>query len=96
MEPVSPVIPGYTETIFAKDQPEYIPLPVLQDGKGKRLSRFKFTDEERKLIAEGADLFVCIISSIQPPISLGVYSQEYINGQNVMVIFSDFDIRTVY
>ena len=32
MRPVSPVIPGYQdkEVIFAKDQPEYLPLPALR------------------------------------------------------------------
>jgi hypothetical protein len=43
---------------FAKDQPEYIPLPVCKvpGAEGEILSVWKPTDEERKQIAEGANI----------------------------------------
>ena len=61
-EPVSPVVPGLEpfEIVFGKDQPEYRPLPAL---RGRRpyyavMSRWQLTAEERKQIAEGADLYI--------------------------------------
>jgi hypothetical protein len=70
MEPVSPVVPGTEqfEVTYAKDQPEYIPLPVLRTN-GALLTRWRLTDEERKHIAEGGDLFVCVLhfgGALQP------------------------------
>jgi hypothetical protein len=49
-----------SEVVYAKDQPEYLPLPVLRSGDGKVLSRWTPTEAERKAIAEGADvLLIC-------------------------------------
>ena len=60
MRPVSPVIPGYQdkEVIFAKDQPEYLPLPALiLEGEDKPVvSRWQLNAEERKRVAAGADI----------------------------------------
>lgn len=63
MESISPV---YTEelvgceTVIALDQPEYRPIIGLFVGGVVKscLVRFEFTPEERKLVAEGADLVV--------------------------------------
>lgn len=48
------------EQVIALDQPEYLPLVTLTvpNFGGPCLARYEFTDEERKLIAEGADLVV--------------------------------------
>lgn len=60
--PTSPVVTGLEqfEVVFAKDQPEYTPLPALIGAPPTRtvISRWEFTPEERKLIADGADVFV--------------------------------------
>lgn len=59
--PVSPVLtPEYVdqEVVYAKDQPQYRPLPVLRNSQGVLLSRWKLSDEEREAIAAGADLFL--------------------------------------
>lgn len=58
MTPVSPVMPGSEEIELAKNQPEYIPLPaVYLDMKCRPMvTRWRFTDEERAAIANGADL----------------------------------------
>lgn len=67
MQPISPRVPGYEdrEVVFAKDQPEYVPLPALPiittEGRAV-LTRWTFTDEERNLIASGADLFVKVLT----------------------------------
>jgi hypothetical protein len=63
MHSISPV---YTEDlveceqVIALDQPEYLPLVTLSvpEFGNPCLARYEFTDEERKLVAEGADLVV--------------------------------------
>lgn len=67
MNAVSPVIPGSKEfeVVYAKDQPEYNALPVLRTEK-TLVSRWKFSDEEREMIANGADLFLCVMHFGQP------------------------------
>lgn len=62
MIPVSPVIKGYEqhEVVFAKNQEEYLPLPalVLEGEEKPVVSRWRLDDEERKKIAEGADILL--------------------------------------
>jgi hypothetical protein len=60
MTPVSPVVPGSgpVETRFAENQPQYQPLPAFRSEKAI-LSRWRLTEEERKHIADGGDLFIC-------------------------------------
>lgn len=59
MIPTSPVITNAIEheVTYAKDQKEYVPLPVIRTEKAI-LSRWKLTDEERAHIAAGGDLFI--------------------------------------
>lgn len=47
---------------YAKDQPEYLPLPVCKvPGKeGEVVSVWEPTDEERKQIAEGANISLSV------------------------------------
>jgi hypothetical protein len=79
MEPTSPVVHGMEdeEMVYAKDQPQYTPLPCLKsrkaDGKGRILTRWTFTDEERKAIAAGADLFVSVLTYQQPLQPVGMF-----------------------
>jgi hypothetical protein len=70
MEAVSPVVPGNEEfeVVYAKDQPEYQPLPVLRTEKAL-LSRWRLSEAERAHIAAGGDLFVCVLhfgGTLQP------------------------------
>lgn len=62
MIPVSPVIKGYEqhEVVFAKSQPEYLPLPalVLEGEEKPVVSRWRLDDEERKKIAAGEDILL--------------------------------------
>ncbi len=50
------------EIVFAKDQPEYTPLRVLRSSAphGNVLSRWTLTAQQRKLVAEGADIFLSV------------------------------------
>ena len=61
MQPVSPVMPGSEpiEVVYAKDQPEYQPLPaVYVDLEHARIvvSRWRLSDEEREQVNNGADI----------------------------------------
>ena len=60
MQPVSPVMPGSEsiEVIIGKDQPEYLPLPAVYLNLRccPMITRWRFTDEERAAIANGADI----------------------------------------
>lgn len=58
MHPVSPVVPGkqHLEIVLAKDQPEYLDLPVLIWGRPiVYVSRWKLTWRERlKIFCTGS------------------------------------------
>lgn len=60
MTPISPVIPGTSipETVYAKDQPEYIPLPVVRLADGTVLSRWKLSWAERLRVLVSGDLYL--------------------------------------
>lgn len=81
MKPVTPVIHGLDdeEAVYAKEQPEYMQLPCLRSKKeeeipqGVILTRWSFTDEERKAIAAGADLFVRTMTFRQPLQPVGMF-----------------------
>jgi hypothetical protein len=49
-----------SETVFAKDQPQYIPLRTLRANTTavEVLSRWTLTPRQRELIASGADIFL--------------------------------------
>lgn len=61
-QPVSPVVPGLEEyeQIWKSKDPNVVPLPLLR-SKGpeyKVYSRWVLTDAERKLVLEGADIYL--------------------------------------
>jgi hypothetical protein len=65
-----PVIEGLEEheLIMAKDQPEYNPLRCLpsNDSDGYRMSRWTLTSEQRLAIANGADIFLELMTFNRP------------------------------
>jgi len=73
-----PVIEGLEseEVVFAKDQPEYTPLRCLVGlGVDRRvMSRWTLTPEQRKKIAEGADIYLTLLTYGEPlqPILMGI------------------------
>ena len=71
MEAISPVLPAgeACEVTYARDQPEYSPLPVFRTDKSV-LSRWKLTDAERRHIAAGGDLFICMMNFGGPLLSI--------------------------
>ena len=82
MEPVSPVMPGSEsiEIVIGKDQPEYLPLPAvyLDARTSPMLTRWRLSDEERKLIADGADIVLTQLTFRLPfqPVHLQVVNRE--------------------
>lgn len=68
MKAHSPVIPGMEimEVVYGAKQPEYSPLPVLKTSKGQLLMRFTLTQEEREAIAQGADIYISVLTMNQP------------------------------
>jgi len=60
MIPVSPVIPGtdLPETVYAKDQPEYSPLPVYRFDDGTVVSRWRCSFWERVRILWSGDVWL--------------------------------------
>jgi hypothetical protein len=60
MEPITPVLPEIGEgpqITVAENQKEYKPLPVLCTTAAV-MSRWKLSDEDRRHIASGGDLFI--------------------------------------
>ncbi|HWQ97243.1 MAG TPA: hypothetical protein VN538_03995 [Clostridia bacterium] len=87
-----PVVDGLEkhEVVYAKDQPEYLPLRCLRSVSAdvKVMSRWTLTPEQRKAVAEGADIFLTLFTFGQPlqPIILAVsdnpnpaYFESYFN-----------------
>ncbi len=59
-----PVVKGLEqfETVYAKNQPEYLPLRTLPGENGNSaISRFHLTEKQRKAISEGADIYLEIL-----------------------------------
>src|ERR1700733_12606155 len=74
-----PVIDGLEsrEIVYAKDQPEYIPLRTLRNSNDEMcgvVSRWALTPEQRKLVANGADIFLELSTFRQPlqPIRMAI------------------------
>jgi hypothetical protein len=74
-----PVIEGQEaeEIVFAKNQPQYKPLRCLVDdsrGDCRVMSRWTLTDEQRRAVTEGADIYLTLLTYGNPlqPILLAV------------------------
>jgi hypothetical protein len=65
-----PVFEGLTnrEVVYAKNQPEYLPLRALvsDDPSGRVTTRWMLTDDQRKAIAAGADIYLMLLTFHQP------------------------------
>jgi hypothetical protein len=69
---------GTEAVTFAKDQPEYTPLPALIFPDGKVLTEWSFSEEERALVARGENLRLWIWTFGQPlqPVALDVTNER--------------------
>lgn len=77
MEPVSPVMPGLKlpEIVFAKDQPEYRPLPAYRSEDGLLVTRWKLTWAERFTLLFRGTLWLSILTFNRPlqPVKIDVH-----------------------
>lgn len=73
MQPVSPVIKGYEEVVYAKDQPEYIPLPSIREADGCVITRWKMTKRERLQALISGSVYLEVLTFNQPlqPLRMG-------------------------
>lgn len=81
MDTTSPVIPelkSYEQPLGGPEvgQPQYNGLSVLRSPEGRVISRWTFTEEERRAIAEGADLYLTVMTFNQnfQPVRLDIGS----------------------
>jgi hypothetical protein len=60
--------------VFAKNQPQYDPLPALVYADGKLMTEWKLTEEERERIAHGENIRLWIWTFNRPlqPVALEV------------------------
>lgn len=63
---------------FAKDQPEYSPLPALLYPDGKVLTEWTFTEEERQRIARGENLrlWIWTFGKALQPVALEITNEH--------------------
>lgn len=75
------------EVVYAANQPQYIPLRTLVSSGPERrvLSRWTFTPEQRKAIADGADIFLQLLTFGDPlqPIAIAVTDDTTNDGQPI-------------
>jgi hypothetical protein len=76
MTPVSPVLKrsDAPEIVFAKDQPQYIPLPAVRSEDGLITTRWKLTWRERLTLFLRGDLYLQVLTFNRPlqPLKLSV------------------------
>lgn len=89
-----PVVDGLEEyeTTYARNQPPYNPLRVLRSNGQKcaALSRWTFTPEQRRAIADGADLFLEVLTfgNRLQPVRIAISS-----GPGAAYIHEIYDLR---
>jgi hypothetical protein len=54
---MSPISFEQQNVVYGENQPEYQPLPAFRN-ETETISVWEFTEKERKLIAEGANLYL--------------------------------------
>jgi len=87
MKPATPVIEGadLDETVYAKDQPPYIPLPAykLSDERGTILTRWKLSWLERLKILFTGNMYLWVQTFGKPlqPVMLQVETPKMRNKE---------------
>jgi len=78
MTPVDPCIdqrllPDSSKAIvFGENQAGVIPLPTIQTPNHHIISRWSFSDEERRKIFQGEDLYLVVVADRPPPVYLNI------------------------
>lgn len=85
--------------IFAKDQPEYIPLPALKQENGDVITCWRFSDEEIEKLRETKTLYLSVKTFNQPlqPIYFTVNKNEVIDNdlEECIGCAEEFDYDTM-
>lgn len=85
MYPTSPVLPlrnkfysKVPEVVYAKDQPEYTPLPAVRTVQGEVITRWKLTFRERLVVLFSGNIWLNLLTFNNPlqPIKLSVIEPE--------------------
>jgi hypothetical protein len=68
MRPVSPVIPDadVSEVCYAKDQPQYLPLPAVKLEDGSILTRWVLSEDEKRQILEQGYIYLEVLTFNRP------------------------------
>src|SRR5271163_3487389 len=64
--PIPPEIEHLESVVYAKDQPEYIPLPVSRTQDGAVVTCWKLNWRERIRVALGANFYLTLLTFNQP------------------------------
>lgn len=66
--PITPNLTGYPEIIFAKNQPEYLPLPAVRvdTETGEIVTRWRLSWRERWRLFCGGDLYLHVLTFGHP------------------------------
>ena len=99
MKIVSPVIPELEnyEIKLGENQPGVVePLPVLRSPEGVAVCRWTFTEEERKAIAAGEDIYVRVLTMNHPiqamDMRVGLPHESPGNFKRVMRLDDSFEL----
>lgn len=87
MKPICPVIPGgflIPEVVYAKDQPEYIPLPAWRGEDGKVVTRWKLTWRERLRVLMSGNLWLTILTFNRPLQPVMLHAECPISGSALL------------
>lgn len=62
--PITPVVPGFDlpVTTFAKDQPEYNPLPSWRSEDGTVVTRWHLSWKDRLLVLFGGSIWLTVLT----------------------------------
>lgn len=68
MQPITPIIPGFNipTVTFAKDQPEYNPLPAWRGDDGMVVTRWRASWGERLKMLLTGDLWLTVLTFNRP------------------------------
>ena len=89
MKAVSPIVRGLDlpETVYAKDQPQYDPLPVFKQEDGITLSRWHLTWRERLRVLFKGDVYLWMMTFNHPlqPVLLEVEEPRFGESERIGV-----------
>lgn len=81
MKPISPVIKGYEEVVYAKDQPEYLSLPAIRQSDGCIVTRWQMSWYERIKTLLTGSIYLEVLTFNNPlqPLKMSVDAPEIEN-----------------